>query len=278
MFVHSDVTFSESIPMDDTIPQRVNESVTARRFMRSYFGWGLMGLALLGLSQLIALVMLYVPNLRERQAAEVIAKAGGAVEFYDPPGWIPRSLYHNSPVLPVYRRIRIVSFQKTMPETLPSDLKLLSALEQLYLHSPAFTDEGLKQLNGLRTLKTLELRGTSITDDGLKSLDGLPSLRILDLNDTKIGDSGIASLTRFDQLRWISLEGTQVTDDGLAPLRELPFLRRLDLARTQITDKGLENLVEIKTLEMLNLSPNQVTVEGLARLKTAQPNCAVYNY
>ena len=68
--------------------ETASQFAKARRFFRSYLGWALMGLMLIGLIQLVILLILYVPNSREQQAAKAIRKLGGVVEFYDPPPWL----------------------------------------------------------------------------------------------------------------------------------------------------------------------------------------------
>jgi hypothetical protein len=53
-------------------------------------------------------------------------------------------------------------------------------LEGLFLSYTLVTDEGLKELRGLRSLKYLTLHGTRVTDDGVAALrKALPRLTIL---------------------------------------------------------------------------------------------------
>ncbi len=288
---HSNACSPGYFEMDDTAPQPAK----VRRSLRSYLGLAIVGLALVGLFQLI-FGLPFVRYSGEQEAAKRIEQLGGFVQFDDPPFGIPKSVYDR---LPVRRRIRLVGFSEAMLETLPAEMMSLAGLEELHIESPAFTDEGMKQLTGLTTLKRLYLSRTSITDDGLKYLEGLTDLRIVDLqatkvgnsglqslsklqqlrivdlNETTIGDSGIETLSKLKELRWISLRGTQVTDEGLAHLKDLPFLRRLDLRHTKITDKGLDHLTEIKTLEILNIDSIQMTDNGMTRFKTQLPRCDI---
>jgi hypothetical protein len=56
------------------------------------------------------------------------------------------------------------------------------------------TDDGLKELKGLKNLGTLLLRGTWVTDEGLKALYDLKNLGQLDLSATAVTDDGVKAL------------------------------------------------------------------------------------
>ena len=67
-----------------------------------------------------------------------------------------------------------------------------------------------------------------------------------------------------------------MTDDGLAKLVHLQQLEELWLLDTAVTDAGVEHLAKLKNLRELDLILTQVTPQGVERLRTALPNCKVY--
>jgi hypothetical protein len=92
--------------------------------------------------------------------------------------------------------------------------------------SGGMTDEGLKELTGLKTLQYLFLYNTPVTDAGLKELAGLKSLRALSLSSTMVTDAGLKELSRLKSLQYLYLQHTQVTDAGVAELQKaLPQLK-----------------------------------------------------
>ena len=52
--------------------------------------------------------------------------------------------------------------------------------------NPKITDDGVKNLERLRSLETLQLQFTQISDDGLALLGQLPALRFLDIRGTQV--------------------------------------------------------------------------------------------
>ncbi len=77
---------------------------------------------------------------------------------------------------------RFSSWKGSMLATLPDP----PAAFGLYLDDTKVTDEGLKELAGLKSLQALVLSETPVTDAGLKALAELKSLQSLDLDVTGI--------------------------------------------------------------------------------------------
>ena len=75
-------------------------------------------------------------------------------------------------------------------------------LEELSLQFNDFTDDGLKQLVGLKRLKSLWIcrragdRPNSITDAGMRSLIGLTQLEELGIQDTAVTAAGVQQLAK----------------------------------------------------------------------------------
>ncbi len=67
---------------------------------------------------------------------------------------------------------------------------------------------------------TLWLAGTKVTDEGLKELSGLKSLLVLGLNDRLVTYAGLKELVGLKSLRRLSLSGTKVTAAGLNELQK----------------------------------------------------------
>ncbi|MEZ6138939.1 MAG: hypothetical protein R3B84_00065 [Zavarzinella sp.] len=155
------------------------------------------------------------------------------------------------------------------------ELAGLKSLTTLILFSKPVTDTGLKELAGLKSLTTLDLRITSVTDAGLKELVELKSLTSLHLGATKVTDAGLKELAGLKSLTLLNLSGTQVTDDGLKELAGLKSLTSLGLVGTQVTDAGLKELAGLKSLTLLNLLETQVTSQAVAELQKALPKCRI---
>ena len=92
------------------------------------------------------------------------------------------------------------------------------------------TDEGLKDLAGLKRLRTLVLWNTKVSDRGLKELAGLTELETLDLDETKVTDVGLQLLAEMPRLQRLDIRDTKSTVAGVADLRKalpaLPHLRQ----------------------------------------------------
>lgn len=78
----------------------------------------------------------------------------------------------------------------------------------------------------------LDLNSTQITDEGMKELAGLKDLQMLNLQETPVTDAGLKELARLKVLQSLNLFRTQVTDEGL---KELTGLRNLQTLNLQFT-------------------------------------------
>lgn len=163
----------------------------------------------------------------------------------------------------------------------------------------------------LQALHRLDVNGKDITDDGLKNLIGLRLLDELNLNNTPIGDKGLLHLAKLPRLRILWLKGTMASPEGVAKLKQaLPGckvhyepkktatgavvpsgntvaqnlaawldsrnvrttaktvldLGDLSLFKTKVSDADLARLLPLRQLWGLNLRRTQVTDEGLKKL------------
>jgi hypothetical protein len=121
----------------------------------------------------------------------------------------------------------------------------------------------------------LDLWPNGVTDDGLRELKGLKNLNYLDLCKTRVTDAGLKELKEFKNLRWLSLVTTRVTDDGIKELKNLESLAILGLGNTGITDAGLKELKNCKNLILLNLGNAKVSAAGIDDLKKDLPKCKI---
>lgn len=151
-----------------------------------------------------------------------------------------------------------------------ADLAGLTALEQLTLHAPGVTDDGLVHLKAMTRLRTLDLANTGITGAGFQHLQGATQIEELKLHSTGITDAGLAYLPQWPKLRVLNLSNTDITDSGLAHVDGMNRLEELDLSSCeQITDAGLVALKDLKNLRTLDL-PEGIGDAGLVQLAGLQ--------
>ena len=91
----------------------------------------------------------------------------------------------------------------------------------LYLNEwRGLTDEGLKELKGLKGLQELHLGSDNkVTDKGLAHLAGL-NLKSLNLPPRAMTDEGLKQLSRFERLDWLRVGNSKMTNEGIARFRQ----------------------------------------------------------
>src|SRR5689334_25147915 len=107
------------------------------------------------------------------------------------------------------RELRLAQSRVVRPNLAP-----FAHLESLDLNDSAFTDDGMKTLDGLKDPKRLYLRNTAVSDDGLRYLSGLTRIEELDLYGVKVTDRGLESLENLKAMRKLNLLGAEITDAG----------------------------------------------------------------
>jgi len=110
-----------------------------------------------------------------------------------------------------------------------------------------------------------ETDGSEITDQGLKQLEPLKSLEILELSRCAISDESLDSIASLQGLRELYLDGTPITNDGLSGLISLSELHTLGLAQTSITLDGLKSLTELPSLQLVSIDKEDETLLRKAR-------------
>jgi len=88
----------------------------------------------------------------------------------------------------------------------------------------------------------LDLGFSKMTDEGLKELTGLKQLRVLKLHRTEVTDAGLKVVAEFEHLEQLFLGRTKVTDKGLKELSTLKRLQVLDLRFTEVSDGAASEL------------------------------------
>jgi hypothetical protein len=180
------------------------------------------------------------------------------------------------------------------------DLGKLTALEKLSLQYTDVTDEGIKQLTGLKNLRYLDLSGhrrrrqrpgedrhadrdrgaaaefRAVDDERPEAdrrADAAQTARPVAHRDHQSGMDAIGSLTN---LEWLDLDHTRITDAGLAKLAGLTKLTELGLDSVELTDKGVVSLAGIGSLRELDLYHTLVTDKGFELLQKALPACRIH--
>jgi len=153
-------------------------------------------------------------------------------------------------------------------------LKNITGLKNLTLFwlfcAPELTNKGLEEIGKLKNLKHLSLpRKTKITIAGLKNLNTLIKLENLDIHSAR-QDNAVMDISRLTNLEDLTItlnrtrtERDKFTDKDLACLANLKKLRRLQLCSPGIGDEGLKHLSELTNLDFLNISDSEITDEGL---------------
>lgn len=162
--------------------------------------------------------------------------------------------------------IEELSLSGSLTDAALVNLRSLTSLKRLSLHSGNITNAGLVNLKDLTSLETLELGSDGITDAGMEYVADLPSLRELCLN-CSVGDAGLKKLNGRNNIELLALLNTQITDDGLAVLEGWTRLKRFVFIRPQFTDAGLAHLKNLTQMTYLDVSSSRVTDAGLASLE-----------
>jgi beta-lactamase regulating signal transducer with metallopeptidase domain/protocatechuate 3,4-dioxygenase beta subunit len=158
------------------------------------------------------------------------------------------------------------------------------ALKHLSLQGNAFSDEGLRHLEGMKQLRSLwiGMNREPITDTGVQHLAGLTLLEQLDLQKANLSDEGVMVLKNLTNLKMLHLEGDDgpsgktMTDASVDALAGLINLRDLWLQHTRITDQGAKRLIELPKLQTLYLSSSALSEQTLEELKKRRPSLKLY--
>jgi hypothetical protein len=146
----------------------------------------------------------------------------------------------------------------------------------LDFHCSSVTGPLLKTIAGLKSLRSLNVGGSLLlTDEGLKELAGMKKLQGLYLFYARVTDAGLKELAGLKDLRALDLSHTQVKGAGLKELAGLKRLRALNLAYTKVPDAGLKALAGMKSLQWLSLHRTKVTAAGIAALQKELPACTI---
>jgi internalin A len=136
------------------------------------------------------------------------------------------------------------------------------------------TDDGLKELKGLKDLKELSLFfNGQITDAGMKHVKELPALEKLTLNNTGITDTGLAELKDLKKLKSLTVSGCiRVTDKSADTIKGFVDLEELSLPSTY-TGTGVKKLTGLKKLKSLYLGGcTELTDEAVKLIADNMPD------
>jgi hypothetical protein len=216
---------------------------------------------------------------RQKEAVEMILKAGGSVD-YD---------FQALPDLPS----GAIAFHQGGEPWEPQ--WLLAILGRDFFHNvisvnlgnSVISHEELTQLSNLSKLRLLDLGAVKVRDsdsdparpimDGdLVLLRSCPILVVLALDHTQITNAGMQEIEPLVKLNCLGLEHTLIDDAGIECVCQLHHLARLFLDGTKVTDAGLKYLYGLKKLSDIHLPNTQVTSDGIRELQNALPNTKIY--
>ena len=147
------------------------------------------------------------------------------------------------------------------------------------------TNDGLKELQGLKNLKSLTVFFCEqITDDGMKHVKGLTTLEKLSITNTGVGDDGVAALkdlknlTALKKLKLLYIGGASLTDAAVKDIADnMPDLEGLEIGARglAVTDDSVPHFAKLKKLKALGIRGSKLTDTGLKELQKALPNCKI---
>jgi len=178
-------------------------------------------------------------------------------------------------------------------------LRNMTALEGLQIYQTKITDKGLEKLQGLDRLKHIKINGNGITDEGLKHLEDLTLLENIWLDSNPITDKGLSYLAGMKNLKELYAARTKITDAGLVNLKgmkdfhhllidgigdegirhlsELPVLEMLQIQDAQITKASIPDFKKMMSIKQVLLSGDKINDDLLDALRTALPNCKIWD-
>jgi hypothetical protein len=192
-------------------------------------------------------------------------------------GWMKMDLGDNRPTFQVEGQTKgIIVFQfNEWKEGVLAKMPDPGAPFGLDLNLTNMTDEGLKELAGLKSLQALYLAGTQVTDAGLKDLAARKSLLTLDVRWTKVTVAGLKELAGLTTLQRLYLNHCGVTDAGVKELTGLKSLQILNISASEVTDAGLKEVANLKSLQSLIMWGTKATPAGIAELRKELPKCRI---
>jgi internalin A len=192
-------------------------------------------------------------------------------------GWMKMDLGDNRPTFQVEGQTKgITVFQfNEWKEGVLAKMPDPGAPFGLGLSLTKMTDEGLKELAGLKSLQAVYIAGTQVTDAGLKELAGWKNLRTLDVRWTKVTVAGLKELARHQSLQRLYLNHCGVTDAGVKELTSLKSLQILNISASEVTDAGLKEVAVLKNLQSLIMWGTKATPAGVAELRNELPKCRI---
>jgi beta-lactamase regulating signal transducer with metallopeptidase domain/5-hydroxyisourate hydrolase-like protein (transthyretin family) len=156
----------------------------------------------------------------------------------------------------------------------------LPALKNLALEGSAFSDEGLRHLEGMKQLRGLSIgmNRKPITDAGVQHLADLTRLEQLGLQGASLSDEGVMGLKNLKNLKRLFLNSDgrwgeeKITDASVNTLAALTNLQELFLQNSRITDQGAKRLIELPKLQTLWLSSSALSEQTREELKRRRPS------
>jgi internalin A len=128
------------------------------------------------------------------------------------------------------------------------------SLKLLDVYMCNLSNASLKTLGSIASLEHLQLPWRGLTDDGLRQLAGIKNLKSLQVGTSSMSpltDRGMQAIAQLSTLEELLVGGKGITDEGMAQLARLDHLRDLHVAEAGITDGALRAVSGMKSLENL---------------------------
>ena len=155
------------------------------------------------------------------------------------------------------------------------NLQRFNKLKHINLGGNGITDMGLKHLENLTSLENIWIDSNPVKDEGLSYFTGMKKLKELYASDTKITDAGLVSLRGLKDFRHLLIGG--IGDEGIAHLSELPALEILQIQDALITEGSIPHFKKMASIEEVLLSGDKINDDLLYALRTALPNCKIWD-
>lgn len=138
----------------------------------------------------------------------------------------------------------------------------------IYVASPVYSDQGMKNLCAIETLNTISLSESDrLTEEGMEQLLNRPALTNISFNALRLPPNTMTVLSQLENLGYLGINSSECLDKKQLPmLINMKKLRSLVLRNMNIGDEDCSTLGKLSQLLKLELKNNNVTDAGVKRL------------
>jgi hypothetical protein len=237
----------------------------------------LLGLVTLAVGMLVAWRAYVGPYHRQRQTMRLIERLGGTYETVEAPKWL--RLYGDD-----FQNISLVNLADCdQPDEYVGPIAALPALETLVVGGLQFSDDHLRQLEGLATLDDLVLDSTSVASNSLDQWKQRAAAASVYLSQRRAIREFLRHETDMDGQRSekhpalsarlgreFFVEVTSISLEGGSPRDLLPYLKCLHTVRALALSgdvpsawKDLGNFVDLESLSIYQAELDAATIAAI---------------